>query len=107
MGRAHPAVASCEVSGTAAMADSGGIGFASAAVRLLAADLISLMGFGAAMARGADGLAPMTFTGDKLAGQAQEAAGSVSLPGPEQPAALLPGGKRGLKRHRVSLRCIA
>lgn len=49
------------------------------------------MGFGAAMARGADGLAPMTFTGDKLAGQAQEAAGSVSLPGPEQPAALPPG----------------
>ena len=53
--------------------------------------LISLMGFGAAMARGADGPSPITFTGDKLAGQAQEAAGFVNLPGPEQPAALPPG----------------
>lgn len=49
------------------------------------------MGFGAAMAQGADSLAPMTVTGDKLAGQAQEAAGSVSVLGPEQLAALPPG----------------
>ena len=45
---------------------------------------------GSALVEGTELLAPLTVTGDKLAGQAQQASGSVSLLGTEQLAALPP-----------------
>jgi iron complex outermembrane receptor protein len=51
--------------------------------------LLSLVATGAT---GAESLAPLTVTGDKLARQAQQVPGSVTVLGPAQLAALPPGG---------------